>query len=124
MSEQSKKEITDVSLGKYLAEARVKAGLSLRGVEEATGKEVSNAYLSQLEKDKIAKPSPSMLHALSSVYGMPYETLMMYAGYIPPESNSAGQVNLENKFVIENVTRDEEEALLKYLEFLRFTRKK
>lgn len=124
MAQNLKKELPDVSLGKYLAEARVKAGLSLRGVEEATGKEVSNAYLSQLEKDKIGKPSPTMLHALSSVYGMPYETLMKYAGYLPQESHISAQANSDNKFVIDNVTRDEEEALLKYLEFLRFSRKK
>jgi transcriptional regulator with XRE-family HTH domain len=124
MSEQTKKPLTGVSLGKYLAEARVKSGLSLRGVEEATGKEVSNAYLSQLEKDKITKPSPSMLHALSSVYGMPYETLMKYAGYLSPGAPAATAQDSSNKFVIENVTRDEEEALLKYLEFLRFSRKK
>jgi Helix-turn-helix. len=124
MSEQTKKPLTGVSLGKYLAEARVKSGLSLRGVEEATGKEVSNAYLSQLEKDKITKPSPSMLHALSSVYGMPYETLMKYAGYLSPGAPETITQDSSNKFVIENVTRDEEEALLKYLEFLRFSRKK
>ncbi len=124
MSEQTKKPLTGVSLGKYLAEARVKSGLSLRGVEEATGKEVSNAYLSQLEKDKITKPSPSMLHALSSVYGMPYETLMKYAGYLSPGAPETTAQDSSNKFVIENVTRDEEEALLKYLEFLRFSRKK
>jgi len=42
--------------------------MSLRQVEEATEKEVSNAYLSQLETGKIVKPSPNILHALARVY--------------------------------------------------------
>jgi len=48
-------------------------------VEEATNKEVSNAYLSQLENDKITKPSPNILHALASVYKTSYEDLMARA---------------------------------------------
>jgi transcriptional regulator with XRE-family HTH domain len=120
-SEQAK-----VTLGKYLAEARVKAGMSLREVEASTGKEVSNAYLSQLEKDKIAKPSPNMLHALASVYGMPYETLMQHAGYIAPDSEVQYQTRKRpaNVFTIENVTPEEQRELLKYLEFVRFSKKR
>jgi hypothetical protein len=55
---------TEGSLGSHLARLRKAAGLSLRQVEEATGQEVSNAYLSQLENNKISKPSPNILHAL------------------------------------------------------------
>jgi transcriptional regulator with XRE-family HTH domain len=49
------------SLGLYLKGARLKRNMTLRDVEAATGKEVSNAYLSQLESGKITKPS---VHAL------------------------------------------------------------
>ncbi len=49
---------TDDSFGAHLARLRNAAGLTLRQVEEATDEEVSNAYLSQLEKNKIAKTSP------------------------------------------------------------------
>lgn len=119
-------EQAQVTLGRYLAEARVKAGMSLREVEASTGKEVSNAYLSQLEKGKIAKPSPNMLHALASVYGVPYETLMQYAGYIAPdrEVQSKARKPSANVFTIENVTPDEQRELLKYLEFVRFNKKR
>src|SRR4030095_13288460 len=48
-----------VELGAMLAGLRTAKGLSLREVEEATGKAVSNAYLSQLENGKIRKPSPN-----------------------------------------------------------------
>jgi len=58
-------------LGALLADLRVAKGLSLRQVEEATDKTVSNAYLSQLEKRRIRKPSPNVLRSLSGVYGVP-----------------------------------------------------
>jgi transcriptional regulator with XRE-family HTH domain len=58
-------------LGGLLADLRTAKGLSLRQVEEATGKAVSNAYLSQLEKGKIRKPSPNVLHSLAEVYTVP-----------------------------------------------------
>ena len=67
-------------LGAVLADLRRAKGLSLREVEEATGKAVSNAYLSQLENGKIRKPSPNVLHSLAAIYAVPYEALMEKAG--------------------------------------------
>lgn len=114
-----------LTLGKYLAQARVKTGLSLREVETATGREVSNAYLSQLEKDKIAKPSPNMLHALSSVYGTPYETLMQHAGYMASgRVQPAVSAEESGTLTIKNVTPEEEQDILKYVEYLRFNRRR
>src|SRR5260370_41616519 len=102
------------NLGPFLRKARQDVQMSLRDVEEATGKEVSNAYLSQLESGKIAKPSPHILYALSSALGVPYETLMERAGYIAP---SAHRVEGEKDgrgatFSIGNLSVDEETALL------------
>ena len=57
---------TDDSFGAHLARLRNAAGLTLRQVEVATNEEVSNAYLSQLENNKIVKPSPNVLHALKA----------------------------------------------------------
>src|SRR6266568_6381035 len=68
------------SLGAGLRTARELRKLSLREVEEATG--VSNAYLSQLENDKIKKPSPHFLHKLAALYDIGYELLMECAGYV------------------------------------------
>ena len=47
-------------------EARKKAKLTLRQVEEITG--ISNAYLSQLENGKIKKPSYDVVQKLNDVY--------------------------------------------------------
>ncbi len=76
-----------INLGQFIKKARQDVQMSLRDVEEATGKEVSNAYLSQLETGKITKPSPHILYALSTVLGVAYETLMERAGYIVPAAN-------------------------------------
>jgi len=114
-----------MSLGEYLANQRTIKNLTLRQVEEATDKEVSNGYLSQLEHDKIAKPSPNVLHKLADVYAVPYEVLMEKAGYIKDTgSNVAGERHGRiATFAKKDLTPEEEEALLQYLAFLRSTRK-
>jgi transcriptional regulator with XRE-family HTH domain len=106
-------------LGAVLADLRRAKGLSLRQVEEATDKAVSNAYLSQLEKGKIQKPSPNVLHSLAAVYAVPYETLMEKAGYLLPSENGGGQRRRLAAFAIDDLTAEEEEELLKYLAFIR-----
>ena len=107
-------------LGTLLADLRKAKGLSLREVEEGTGKAVSNAYLSQLEKGRIRKPSPNVLHALAGVYVVPYETLMEKAGYLPPtEGKAGGRRRSLAAFAIDDLTAEEEAELLKYLAFLR-----
>jgi transcriptional regulator with XRE-family HTH domain len=106
-------------LAVLLANLRRAKGLSLREVEEATGKAVSNAYLSQLENGKIRKPSPNVLHSLSGVYAVPYETLMEKAGYLLPPESGGGRRRRLAAFAIADLTAEEEEELLKYLAFLR-----
>ena len=106
-------------LGAVLADLRTAKGLSLREVEEATGKAVSNAYLSQLENGRIQKPSPNVLHSLSEVYAVPYESLMEKAGYLLPSEDSGARRRRLAAFAIDDLTAEEEEELLKYLAFLR-----
>jgi transcriptional regulator with XRE-family HTH domain len=106
-------------LGTVLADLRKAKGLSLREVEEATGRAVSNAYLSQLENGKIRKPSPHVLHSLAGVYGVPYETLMEKAGYLLQSEEKGGRRRRLAAFAIDDLTAEEEEELLKYLAFLR-----
>jgi len=107
-------------LGAVLADLRTAKGFSLREVEEATDKAVSNAYLSQLENGKNKKPSPNVLHSLAEVYAVPYEALMEKAGYLlPSESTGGGRRRRLAAFAIDDLTAEEEEELLKYLAFLR-----
>jgi transcriptional regulator with XRE-family HTH domain len=106
-------------LGALLADLRTAKGLSLRQVEEATDKAVSNAYLSQLENGKIKKPSPNVLHSLAEAYAVPYEALMEKAGYLLLSENDGGRRKRLAAFAIDDLTAEEEEELLKYLAFLR-----
>jgi transcriptional regulator with XRE-family HTH domain len=115
-------ESQSLPLGEYLSLVRRIKGLSLRQVEEASERTVSNAYLSQLEHGGIAKPSPNILHKLATVYEIPYESLMEKAGYLlsteieQPANAKHGRVAT---FAKENLTKAEEEELLRYLGYLR-----
>lgn len=113
------------TFGIYLKKLRNDKKLSLRGVEEAADKEISNAYLSQLENDKIAKPSPHILHKLSEIYGVEYSNLMNRVGYISPSNkkNESKKHGRAATFAIDNLSGDEENELLKYLAYIRDKRK-
>ena len=104
-------------LGALLADPRTAKGLSLREVEEATDRAVSNAYLGQLENERIKKPSPNVLHTLAKVYSVPYEALMEKAGYLLPTEDGSGQQDGSGRrkrlavFAIDDLTGEEEELL-------------
>ena len=107
-------------LGDLLADLRNARGLSLRQVEEATDRAVSNPYLSQLENGRIRKPSPHVLHSLAQIYAVPYEALMERAGYLlPSEGNETGRRRRLAIFAIDDLSAEEEAELLKYLSFIR-----
>lgn len=110
------------TLGEYLRNVRITRRMTLREVQDAS--EVSNAYLSQLENEKITKPSPHILHKLASVYNVPYETLMEKAGYISraeegTEAKKKHRAGRLAAFAQEEFTQEEEEELLRYLAFMR-----
>ena len=109
------------TLGEYLASIRKDRKMTLRQVEEATNKKVSNAYLSQVENNKIRQPSPNILHALSELYAISFENLMEMAGYFVQSLNRAknerhGRVAT---FAEYNLTPEEESELMLYLQFMR-----
>jgi transcriptional regulator with XRE-family HTH domain len=115
---------TDESFGAHLARLRNAAGLSLRQVEEASEAEVSNAYLSQLENNKIAKPSPNILHTLARIYKASYEDLMKRAGYITSDADASGRRQAKAAtFAIKGLTPEEETILIDYLAFIRKQRR-
>jgi transcriptional regulator with XRE-family HTH domain len=113
------------SLGAFIRKARQDVSMSLRDVEVATNKEVSNGYLSQLESGKITKPSPHMLYALANALSVNYETLMQRAGYILPNAvrPAGAKHGRAATFAIDNLTADEESKLLEYLTFIRQRKK-
>jgi transcriptional regulator with XRE-family HTH domain len=104
------------SLGQTLKESRELMSLTLRQVEDAVG--ISNAYLSQLENDKIRNPSAQVLYKLSNLYKVDMETLLIAAGIVIADPKAKigilKEINAKTK-----LTHEEEQRLLEYLKFLR-----
>ena len=73
---------TESKLAQELERLRQVKGrnVSLREVERQTG--ISNEYLSQLERGIATKPAPELLQKLAKFYGVPYESLLVAAGYL------------------------------------------
>jgi HTH-type transcriptional regulator, competence development regulator len=109
------------SLGETLRECRELMALTLRQVEEAAG--ISNAYLSQLENDKIKKPSANVLYKLSSLYKIELDALLYAAGIIlePPPTDGGVLGAVAGK--TGPLTDDEQARLIEYLLFLRSQKK-
>ena len=109
------------TLGQYLASIRTDRKMTLRDVEEAANKKVSNAYLSQIENDKIRKPSPNILHSLAEIYAISFENLMAKAGYLMPVTRRDADQRHGRvpTFAEYHLTDNEESELLRYLQFIR-----
>ena len=107
------------TLGEELKYQRESQKLSLREIEEKAG--ISNAYLSQLENNKIKKPSANILHKLAEVYKLDFNYLLSRAGILEnqlEENKSFGHYVFSKK----NLTDEEEKELLQYLKFIRLKR--
>ncbi len=118
------KGVTNVSkeLGDKLRQYRNLKGLTLRDVERET--KVSNAYLNQLEQGNIKEPSPHFLHKLANFYGVSYTNLLKLAGYLMPKEGAKAKKTAGVAFsLLKDLTEEEEEELLKYLEFIRQKKK-
>jgi len=111
-------------LGPELRRIRKARGATLRGVEDATG--ISNAYLSQLENGKIAKPSPNFLYKLAGFYDVPYEDLMRAAGYVGEDrtgdEEKRGRLSAVALATLRDLEPDEEAELMRFAEYLRSRR--
>lgn len=102
-----------MDLGSYLKDARLNYGLTLRESEHHSG--ISNAYISQIENNKIKQPSPLILEALAKIYDLDYSKLMRMAGY-KYQSNKS---NHQDFLAQHSVTKKEEKELIDYLAFIR-----
>lgn len=110
--------------GQYFKALRMSKGLTLREVERQT--EISNAYLSQLESEKIKQPSPNTLYKLSQFYKVSYELLMEKVGYPPLKKKTSlddQNISKVTKNKLGGITNEEEVELLQYLTFIRNRKK-
>jgi transcriptional regulator with XRE-family HTH domain len=72
--------------GRRLREVREGTGESLRAIERRSG--LTSGYLSQLENGKITHPGPSVLERVAEGYGLRFEDVLSWIGYLPqPEDD-------------------------------------
>lgn len=109
-----------MSLGKKLKEARTLGLFTMKQVEEATG--ISNAYLSQLENDKIKQPATSILYKLAAFYKVDFQLLLSEAGLIEQPTSTGQNSKLLNSiaFYADGLTEEEGKEILEYIKFLKF----
>lgn len=116
------------SLGLTLRESRDLIPMTLRQVEDATG--ISNAYLSQLENDKIKKPSASVLYKLASLYKIELNTLLRAAGIIEKAQKTelieadSDQAEWEKRiaFYTGELSEEQKAKVLEYIKFIKSNR--
>lgn len=110
------------TLGKTLKSTRENVSLTLKDVENATG--ISNAYLSQLENDKIKKPSASILYKLANVYKIELNVLLYAAGIIEKvdEKTQSTKSFLETEiaFYSDKLDNQEVQEVVDFIKFLRY----
>ena len=102
------------TLGRYLASIRTDRTLTLRQVQQMTRNEVSNAYLSQIERDQVPKPSAHVLRALAEAYGIDSIKLLERAGYVSP-GETLSRRGSATALSGQKLSANEEEAILKFL---------
>lgn len=107
------------SLGSTLKRTRESIPLTLRQVEDAT--DISNAYLSQLENDKIKSPSANILYKLANIYKIDLNVLLNAAGIIQQPLNETSAEDNEwtsrVAYYAERLNKYEKQEILSYIKF-------
>jgi transcriptional regulator with XRE-family HTH domain len=114
------------TLGGHLRSAREAAGLTLRQVEERTQGRVKNGYLSQVEGDRIVRPSPEVLWNLSRALDLSYADLLVRAGHrVPGDEASVRQraINGIPLSALRELTPAERDELVRFMGYLRHRRR-
>jgi transcriptional regulator with XRE-family HTH domain len=97
------------AFGEFIHTQRKLAKLSLR--ELAARTDVSNAYLSQLERGRHA-PSIRVLKSLADAFNVSAETMLAQAGLLEDDENDDGPGIEEAIKADSKLTRDQKDALL------------
>jgi len=111
-------------LGETLKKSRINLGLTLRQIEDASG--ISNAYLSQLENDKIKKPSANILYKLSDLYKIELNDLLIAAGIIENAAKHPSKKKNDLTQLIStsvgNLNSQQKKNVLEYIDFIKSKR--
>ena len=90
------------AFGTYLKGLRKQKGLTLKQVEVQAN--VSNAYVSLIERGLRPAPHPDILQRLAKVYDRPVHELMVEAGFLPQNAALEKKRKIEEAFT--HVTND------------------
>jgi transcriptional regulator with XRE-family HTH domain len=112
------------TLGESLKRARKNINLTLRQVEDSL--DISNAYLSQLENDKIKKPSADVLYKLSNLYRIDLSELLKASGIIEENAPAKTKDDLEREglnqkvaFSLDKLNFSQKKEVLNFMEFIK-----
>jgi transcriptional regulator with XRE-family HTH domain len=97
------------ALGGFIRAQRNLASLSLRQLSEMT--DVSNAYLSQIERG-LHEPSIRVLRSVAEALGIAPETLLEQAGLLEEDDDSGRPTSTEDAIKSDPVLTDDEKAAL------------
>ena len=103
-------------LGDFIRVQRQLADLSLRQLAELS--DVSNAYLSQVERG-LYQPSAQVLKSIADALQLSAETLYSRAGLLDERADEAGRASVEEAVRLDDrLTGEQKETLLRiYREF-------
>jgi len=93
--------VIKINIGEFIKTLRKQKGLSARKLAEKSG--VSQPYISQLETGKNNKPSPDVLQKLSNTLDVPYEDLMIKAGYIKTFGDTIRNLRDKNNWSLDEL---------------------
>lgn len=109
------------TIGATLKEVRESKSMTLRQIEESIG--ISNAYLSQLENDKIKSPSANVLYKLASLYKVNLNDLLSETGIISSnqekKSNESSEWSKRIAFSAGDLTDEQRDEVLNYIKYLK-----
>jgi len=92
----------DNKFGNYMRKLRKEKGLTLKQVEKVA--EVSNAYLSQIERGVRNPPHPDILKRLAKAYEVTHRELLIAPGYLEDPEEQVNRKRIERAF--QQVTTD------------------
>jgi transcriptional regulator with XRE-family HTH domain len=112
------------TLGESLKRARKNINLTLRQVEDSL--DISNAYLSQLENNKIKKPSADVLYKLSNLYRIDLSELLKASGIIEENSPAKTKKEIEKEelnqqvsYSLDELNFSQKKEVLNFMDFIK-----
>jgi len=85
-----------MKFGEYMRKLRKEKGLTLKQVESAA--QVSNAYISQIERGLRKPPHPDILKRLAKIYEVTHYDLLIAAGYLEDPEEQIKREKIEKAF--------------------------